>query len=69
MPVEVADPPPAPGEVRVRVLACGDSFTDAQLRARTYIACGGRAAAASEARRAHELLGSTAATGKIVLVP
>src|SRR5512142_1237205 len=29
---------PGPGEVRVRVLAAGVSFTDAQLRAGTYIA-------------------------------
>jgi NADPH:quinone reductase len=36
--VEGADPRPAPGEVRVRVLAAGVSFTDAQLRAGTYIA-------------------------------
>jgi NADPH2:quinone reductase len=31
------DPRPAPGEVRVRVLAAGVSFTDAQLRAGTYL--------------------------------
>jgi NADPH:quinone reductase-like Zn-dependent oxidoreductase len=31
-------PEPGPGEVRVRVLAAGVSFTDAQLRAGTYIA-------------------------------
>ena len=31
-------PRPGPGEVRVRVLAAGVSFTDAQLRAGTYIA-------------------------------
>src|SRR5437879_9712131 len=30
-------PRPAPGEVRVRVLAAGVSFTDSQLRAGTYI--------------------------------
>src|SRR5262245_51980530 len=30
-------PRPGPGEVRVRVLAAGVSFTDAQLRAGTYI--------------------------------
>jgi NADPH:quinone reductase len=36
--VEEADPRPGPGEVRVRVLAAGVSFTDAQLRAGTYIA-------------------------------
>jgi NADPH:quinone reductase-like Zn-dependent oxidoreductase len=30
-------PRPAPGEVRVRVLAAGVSFTDAQLRAGTYL--------------------------------
>ena len=35
--VEEDDPRPAPGEVRVRVLAAGVSFTDAQLRAGTYI--------------------------------
>lgn len=35
--VEGADPQPGPGEVRIRVLAAGVSFTDAQLRAGTYI--------------------------------
>jgi NADPH:quinone reductase-like Zn-dependent oxidoreductase len=35
--VEEAVPRPGPGEVRVRVLAAGVSFTDAQLRAGTYI--------------------------------
>ena len=36
--VEEADPPqPGPGEVQVRVLAAGVSFTDAQIRAGTYI--------------------------------
>jgi NADPH:quinone reductase-like Zn-dependent oxidoreductase len=35
--VEEEDPRPEPGEVRVRVLAAGVSFTDAQLRAGTYI--------------------------------
>ncbi|PVZ58534.1 Zn-dependent oxidoreductase, NADPH:quinone reductase [Arthrobacter sp. H-02-3] len=35
--VEVADPRPGPGEVRVTVLASGVSFTDAQLRAGTYL--------------------------------
>jgi NADPH:quinone reductase len=35
--VEDEDPRPRPGEVRVRVLAAGVSFTDAQLRAGTYI--------------------------------
>jgi NADPH:quinone reductase-like Zn-dependent oxidoreductase len=35
--VEDAVPRPGPGEVRVRVLAAGVSFTDAQLRAGTYI--------------------------------
>jgi NADPH2:quinone reductase len=35
--VDEADPRPGPGEVRVRVLAAGVSFTDAQLRAGTYI--------------------------------
>jgi NADPH:quinone reductase len=38
--VEEDDPRPGPGEVRVRVLAAGVSFTDAQLRAGTYIAGG-----------------------------
>lgn len=35
--VEVEEPRPGPGEVRVRVLASGVSFTDAQLRAGTYL--------------------------------
>jgi NADPH:quinone reductase len=35
--IEEEDPLPAPGEVRVRVLAAGVSFTDAQLRAGTYL--------------------------------
>ena len=35
--VEEADPRPGPGEVRVRVLAAGVSFTDAQIRAGTYM--------------------------------
>jgi NADPH2:quinone reductase len=35
--VEDQDPQPGPGEVRVRVLAAGVSFTDAQLRAGTYL--------------------------------
>jgi NADPH:quinone reductase len=35
--VEAADPLPAPGEVRVRVLAAGVSFTDSQLRSGTYL--------------------------------
>ena len=35
--VEEADPRPGPGEIRVRVLASGVSFTDAQIRAGTYI--------------------------------
>jgi NADPH2:quinone reductase len=35
--VEDLDPRPARGEVRVRVLAAGVSFTDAQLRAGTYL--------------------------------
>ena len=35
--VEEDDPRPGPGEVRVRVLAAGVSFTDSQLRAGTYI--------------------------------
>ena len=34
---ELAAPRPGPGEVRVRVLAAGVSFTDAQIRAGTYI--------------------------------
>jgi NADPH:quinone reductase-like Zn-dependent oxidoreductase len=35
--VEGDDPRPGPGEVRVRVLAAGVSFTDSQLRAGTYL--------------------------------
>ncbi len=35
--VEEHDPRPGPGEVCVKVLAAGVSFTDAQLRAGTYI--------------------------------
>src|SRR6266536_1631766 len=35
--VEDGDPRPGPAEVRVRVLAAGVSFTDAQLRAGTYL--------------------------------
>lgn len=35
--VDARDPRPGPGEVRVRVLASGVSFTDAQLRAGTYL--------------------------------
>jgi NADPH2:quinone reductase len=35
--VEEDDPRPGPGEARVKVLAAGVSFTDAQLRAGTYI--------------------------------
>jgi NADPH:quinone reductase len=35
--MDVDDPRPGPGEVRVRVLAAGVSFTDAQLRAGTYL--------------------------------
>jgi NADPH:quinone reductase len=35
--VEEDDPRPGPGEVRVKVLVAGVSFTDAQLRAGTYI--------------------------------
>jgi NADPH2:quinone reductase len=35
--VEVDDPRPGPGEVRVNVLASGVSFTDTQLRAGTYL--------------------------------
>jgi len=35
--VEEDDPRPGPGEVRVRVLAAGVSFTDSQLRAGTYL--------------------------------
>jgi NADPH:quinone reductase len=35
--VEEKDPRPGPGEVRVKVLAAGVSFTDSQLRAGTYI--------------------------------
>src|SRR6185295_8942726 len=35
--VEEEDPRPGPGEVRVRVLAAGVSFTDALIRAGTYL--------------------------------
>jgi NADPH:quinone reductase len=35
--VEEEDPRPGPGEVRVKVLAAGVSFTDAQLRAGSYL--------------------------------
>jgi NADPH2:quinone reductase len=35
--VEEADPRPGPGEVRIRVLAAGVSFTDALIRAGTYL--------------------------------
>jgi NADPH:quinone reductase len=35
--VDDDDPRPGPGEVRVRVLAAGVSFTDAQLRAGTHL--------------------------------
>lgn len=35
--VEEDAPQPGPGEVRVRVLAAGVSFTDAQIRAGTYL--------------------------------
>ena len=35
--VETGTPQPGPGEVRVRVLASGASFTDTQLRAGTYL--------------------------------
>ena len=35
--MEVDDPRPGPGEVRVKVLASGVSFTDTQLRAGTYL--------------------------------
>lgn len=35
--VEEEDPQPGPGEVRVKVLATGVSFTDSQLRAGTYV--------------------------------
>ncbi|HET7532017.1 MAG TPA: medium chain dehydrogenase/reductase family protein [Nocardioidaceae bacterium] len=35
--VDEEDPRPGPGEVRVRVLAAGVSFTDAQIRAGTYL--------------------------------
>jgi NADPH:quinone reductase-like Zn-dependent oxidoreductase len=40
--VEEDAPRPGPGEVRVQVLAAGVSFTDAQLRAGTYIPGGPR---------------------------
>ncbi|HUK95717.1 MAG TPA: medium chain dehydrogenase/reductase family protein [Gaiellaceae bacterium] len=35
--IDDADPRPRPGEVRVRVLAAGVSYTDAMLRAGTYL--------------------------------
>jgi NADPH:quinone reductase-like Zn-dependent oxidoreductase len=35
--IEDDAPQPGPGEVRVKVLAAGVSFTDAQLRAGTYL--------------------------------
>jgi NADPH:quinone reductase-like Zn-dependent oxidoreductase len=35
--VEDEVPEPGPGEVRVRVLTAGVSFTDSQLRAGTYL--------------------------------
>src|SRR5262249_31722192 len=35
--VEEDDPRPGPGEVRVRVLAAGVSYTDAMLRAGSYL--------------------------------
>jgi NADPH:quinone reductase-like Zn-dependent oxidoreductase len=35
--VEDTEPRPGPGEVRIRVLVAGVSFTDAQLRAGTYL--------------------------------
>lgn len=35
--IEEAAPRPGPGQVRVRVLAAGVSFTDSQLRAGTYL--------------------------------
>src|SRR3954451_7982345 len=35
--VEDDDPRPGPGEVRVKVLAAGVSFTDSMLRAGTYL--------------------------------
>ncbi|MEJ8816038.1 medium chain dehydrogenase/reductase family protein [Variovorax ureilyticus] len=35
--VEDEPPMPGPGEIRIRVLAAGVSFTDAQLRAGTYL--------------------------------
>ena len=35
--VDEEDPRPGPGEIRVRVLAAGVSFTDAQIRAGTYL--------------------------------
>src|SRR4029453_3030381 len=35
--VEEEDPRPGPGEVLVKVLAAGGSFTDSQLRAGTYL--------------------------------
>ena len=35
--VDEDDPQPGPGEVRIKVLAAGVSFTDAQIRAGTYL--------------------------------
>jgi NADPH:quinone reductase-like Zn-dependent oxidoreductase len=107
--VDEDDPRPGPGEVRVKVLAAGVSFTDAQLRAGTYLGVppppftssparrrGPRdperfgedfrvllellrtdkihpvvaeRLPLSDARRAHELLESSASKGKLVLVP
>jgi NADPH:quinone reductase-like Zn-dependent oxidoreductase len=76
--VEDDDPRPGPGEVRVRALAAGVSFTDAQLRAgprdpdqfrADFRAVVAEQLPLSEARRAHEMLERSAAKGKLVLVP
>jgi NADPH2:quinone reductase len=40
--VEEDDPRPGPGEIAVRVLAAGVSFTDALIRAGTYLAARSR---------------------------
>ena len=53
--VEEDDPRPGPGEVRVRVLAAGVSFTDAQLRAGTYIS-------AARSRRSRPATSSSASS-------
>jgi NADPH:quinone reductase-like Zn-dependent oxidoreductase len=77
--VEDEDPRPGPGEVCVRVVAAGASFTDTLLRdfavLLEYLATDkihpvvAERVPLTEARRAHEMLPRTAATGKVVLVP